>query len=166
MGTTQRYSIWHYITTLCEVSILASPAPEAIVGGTAVASGLVAGSFLGVPDITLLTGMLACSVGVFGRAAFDVQRTVASKDPVAWQQIAKWSFAGVCGAPMAAVMVTIALQMTTGAVNDDYFGAALLLLGFGGQNILAPIYQLISKLASMKLGVTIPDNLNNDGDKK
>lgn len=144
---------------------MASPAPEVIIGGAAVAGGLLAGNFLGIPNSELVMGMAACSIGVFGRAAFDVQRTVAANDPVAWQQIAKWSFAGVAGAPMAAVIVTLVLKMTTGVITDDYFAAGLILLGFGGQSVLAPLWALVTKLASLKFGFSIPSNLPDSGDK-
>ena len=144
---------------------MASPATETAAVGAAIAGGILAGTFFGIPIETLKEGFEGCFLGVLGRCSFDLYRTLEAKDPVAWKQIAKWSVAGFAGSPMAAVAVALALKMTTGAVADDYFGVGVILLGFGGSNIIGAAWTLVTKLLSLKFGFSVPSNLPDMGDK-
>ena len=105
------------------------------------------------------------TLGVGGRCAFDIQRTVAAGDRVSAARVAGWAAGGLLGAPFATVLMLVAIKAITGSDPDSYTAFGLLTLGFGGQNAVSPILQVISKVASLKFGVTIPSNLNDNGDK-
>lgn len=86
---------------------------------------------LGVPVATIALGMAFAIVGVIGRAAFDIQKSLEGGSPVKLGQIIGWIGGGLLGAPFVAVLWIVMLR-TIGAQTDTATVVGLLFLGFTG----------------------------------
>lgn len=115
-------------------------ASETSVGIGLALSGVLASTFFGVPLTDLGSGTLMCGFGVMGRAAFDIQRTLKSGGSIQLSRIAGWTSAGFLGAPTAAITVLVILKSFTDYHPDGVIAFGLLAFGFGGQDIVGPVW--------------------------
>jgi hypothetical protein len=134
--------------------------PEAAVGATLVASTIVATSFFDVPITTLAAGVVMCAIGVTGRAAFDIQKALKRGEPVIYQRIIGWVAAGLVGSLSSTVAVMVVIKQFTSAEPGGMVAFGLLAFGFGGQDIVGPVWNkakvYLNKIFGLNLDVDPP----------
>lgn len=141
-------------------------ASESAIGVSLATGGAVAATFFQVPITTLGAGVLMCSIGVAGRAAFDVQRALKRGEPIKLQRILGWVGAGLLGSPMAAIIVMVVVKQFTNVEPDGMVAFGLLAFGFGGQDVVGPVWNTakvyLNKLFGLNLDVDTPKEKPSD----
>lgn len=94
-------------------------------------AGILSSVPLGVPLATIFLGTAFAIVGVIGRAAFDMQKSLEAGDRIKGAQVLGWVGAGLVGAPFTAVLWIVLLR-AVGAQTDLATVIGLLFLGFTG----------------------------------
>lgn len=146
---------------------MAAPA-DANLGAGLTLAGLLSATWFGIPMEGLAIGTMFCIVGVMGRCAFDIQRTLQKGDPLKMSKIAGWAGAGLMGAPMGAIIVMTSLKLAFNAQPDGAIIVGMLALGFGGQEIVGWIWTFclsrVNKLLGLNVPVVPPGNIGGPSD--
>lgn len=129
---------------------MTTPAPVVALAASAI--GL---TFFDVPITTLGSGVLMCTIGVAGRAAFDLQRAYKREEQVRLSRILGWVSAGLLGAPMATIIVMVVAKYFTSTEPGGMVAVGLLAFGFGGQDIVGPVWNLAAKYLNKMFGLNI-----------
>ena len=134
---------------------------ESTLGTGFIATGILAMTFFDVPLADFCAGALICGFGVAGRCGFDIQRALRKGDGISLSKIAGWAAAGFMGAPTASLAVDVLFKVMTGKEPDGWCGLLLLAIGFGGQELVGPLWVQFVQLLNKHFGFNIEvDNAN------
>lgn len=138
--------------------------PNSAVVGISFA-GLFSAVPFGVPVETIAIGTGFFSLGIFARAAFEMQKTIERGDHVGIGQVLGWVGAGLIGAPFGTILYVVFLH-TLKVQSNDASILGLLVLGFGGPRLLTALMGAIVGLWNKVFGgeVHVPNPADGKGD--
>lgn len=119
--------------------------------GLLTVGGLLASQPFGLPIESIAIGAGFAALGVFGKAAFEIQSALDRHSAVSLRSVLGWVGAGLVGAPFAAVLWLIFLRMI-GVPSDNTAIMGLVFLGFLGPKGITWVMDYVSVLLKGKIG--------------
>lgn len=114
-------------------------------------AGLLASQPFGLPIESIAIGAGFAALGVFGKAAFEIQSSLERQSSVSLKYVLGWVGAGLIGAPFAAVLWLIFLRIV-GIPSDNTAIMGLVFLGFLGPKGVTWLMAYVTGLLKDKLG--------------
>ena len=118
-------------------------------------AGLAAATFFNVPLADLGAGTLIGMAGVAGRATFSIQRQLKTTGKFDGYRLSRWTAAGIVGTPSASVIVQVLAEMSPHPIGSGMIAAILFGIGFGGQDVVGPLWTKVAKFVNAKFGLSI-----------
>lgn len=124
---------------------------------TAVITTAAGAAAFGIPLASFELGAGVCLLGVAMRCGYEIQLSLKRQVPIGWAKIAGWASGGLLGVPAFTVLVLAGLKIIN-LDSDPAILFGLLIIGFGGQDVIGYLWTAGIGFANKRLGTAFSTN--------